>query len=446
MFKFIHTADIHLDSPLSGLERYEGAPVDALRCATRQALQNLTDFAIQEKARFILICGDIYDGDWKDYNTGLFLAKEMARLRSAGIEAFIVSGNHDAESQITKNLKMPENVHRFSTKRPETILIKDIGIAIHGQGFSKRAVMENLSLEYPSAIKGCFNIGMLHTSMNGREGHEPYAPCSKEDLITKGYDYWALGHVHKREVVHQDPWVIFPGNIQGRHIKETGGKGCTLVSVEDGGSVSIEHHDLDVIRWETCPIDASGADTSEDITERARAGIKSRIDDSSGRFLAFRLLIGGSCKAHDDISVNPEKLRMDIRAMAADEGNGGVWIEKIKIDTRTQKDLRDLMMRKDPIGDLLLFINAISSESKDSGHSAEDIRDLNNLEDIKDIKDIEDIKDQIASELNRLRSRLPSETFRGEEWLNPEDPEDIRGLLNSARELLVSRLLSRGGP
>jgi len=316
MFKFIHTSDIHLDSPMVGLERYEGAPVQMIRCATRQALQNLTDLAIQEKVRFILICGDLYDGDWKDYNTGLFLAKEMARLRGAGIEVFIVSGNHDAESQITKSLKMPENVYRFSIKRPETRVLEDLCIAIHGQGFSKRAVTENLSLEYPSAIRNCFNIGMLHTSLNGREGHEPYAPCTKEDLITKGYDYWALGHVHKREVVHEDPWILFPGNIQGRHIKETGGKGCTLVSVEDGGSVFIEHHDLDVIRWETCSIDASGAETPEDIIERARAGIKGKIDNNNGRFLALRVLIDGSCKAHNEISADPEKWRMDLRAMA----------------------------------------------------------------------------------------------------------------------------------
>jgi DNA repair exonuclease SbcCD nuclease subunit len=429
MFKFIHIADIHLDSPLVGLERYEGAPVERIRCATRQALQNLTDLAIREKVRFVLICGDLYDGEWKDYNTGLFLVKEMARLREADIEVFIVSGNHDAESRITKSLKMPENVCWFSAKRPETRIIEDLSVAIHGQGFSKRAVMENLSLGYPGAISGCFNIGILHTSVNGREGHESYAPCSRGDLIAKGYDYWALGHVHKREIVDKDPWIIFPGNIQGRHIRETGGKGCTLVTVENGGSVFVEHHDLDVVRWETCAIDASGSDTPEDIIERARAEIKEKIDNNNGRFLALRVRIDGSCKAHNELLMDPEKWKMELRAMATDESSGSVWIEKIKMDTRTPMDLRELMRRKGPIGDLLVFINEISSEKEGHVEPGEDILEL---------------KRQIAVEFNRLQSKLPSEIRRGDKWLDLEDPEDFHNLLNAARQLLISRLLSRG--
>ncbi len=429
MFKFIHTADIHLDSPLVGLERYEGAPVERIRCATRQALQNLTDLAIREKVRFLLICGDLYDGEWKDYNTGLFLVKEMARLREAGIDVFIVSGNHDAESQITKSLKMPENVRWLSAKTPETRIIEDLNVAIHGQGFLKRAVMENLSLGYPEAKPDCFNIGMLHTSVNGREGHEPYAPCSKEDLITKGYDYWALGHVHRFEILNKDPWIIFPGNIQGRHIKETGGKGCTLVAAEDGGTVYAEHHDLDVVRWQTCGIDASGSDTPEDIIERARTEIKEKIDNNDGRFLALRIQIEGSCKAHDEFLRDPEKWKTELRAMAADESGGSVWIEKIRMDTRTQMDLRELMMREGPIRDLLAFINGISPEKEGNICPGEDILEL---------------KRQIAGEFNRLQSKLPSDIRKSDEWPDLEDPEDFHDLLNAAGQLLISRLLSKG--
>ena len=266
MFRFLHTADIHLDSPLRGLERYEGAPVDELRGATREALKNLVNTAISEGVNFLLIAGDLYDGDWKDYQTGLFFAKEMSKLREAGIRVYIVFGNHDAASQITKKLgNIPSNVHHFSNRKPKTEIIEDLGVAIHGQSFSKRILTENIAIAYPEARTGYFNIGLIHTSFTGREGHEPYAPCTMDDLLSKNYDYWALGHVHKREVLHEDPWIIFPGNIQGRHIREPGPKGCTLVTVRDEGNVVMEHRDLDVLRWELCEVDGSGSQSPEEI-------------------------------------------------------------------------------------------------------------------------------------------------------------------------------------
>ncbi len=226
MIKFIHAADIHLDSPLVGLERYDGAPVDEIRGATRRALENLVRLATEEHASFVLIAGDVYDGDWKDYNTGLFFVKQMARLKEAGISVYLVAGNHDAASVITKSLRMPDNVAFLSTERPETMLIDRLGIALHGQGFPAREVTEDLSIAYPDAMAGMFNIGLLHTSVDGRSGHEPYAPCTLDGLRSKGYDYWALGHVHAREVLSEDPWIVFPGNMQGRHVRETGPKGA----------------------------------------------------------------------------------------------------------------------------------------------------------------------------------------------------------------------------
>ncbi|WP_419619235.1 metallophosphoesterase family protein, partial [Thiolapillus sp.] len=147
--KFIHAADIHLDSALHGLERYEGAPVDEIRSATRRAFDNLIELAIEEEVAFILLAGDLYDGDWKDYNTGLYFMQHMARLCDAGIRVFIVAGNHDAASQITKHLRLPDNVTLFSTKHPETVVLEDLNVAIIGQGFATRAVTDDLSQAYP---------------------------------------------------------------------------------------------------------------------------------------------------------------------------------------------------------------------------------------------------------------------------------------------------------
>jgi len=228
VFIFLHAADVHLDSPLHGLERYEGAPIDEIRTTTRRAFDNLVDLAINEAVDFVLLAGDLYDGDWKDFNTGLYFVERMGRLRDAGIKVFIIAGNHDAASQITKRLKLPDNVKTFSTRHPERIILDELDVAIYGQGFANRAVTDDLSQAYENGDPQLFNIGLLHTCLDGKPGHEPYAPCKIDGLRSKGYEYWALGHVHKREIITQDPWIVFPGNTQGRHMRETGNKGCYL--------------------------------------------------------------------------------------------------------------------------------------------------------------------------------------------------------------------------
>ena len=174
---FIHAADLHLDSPLRGLDRYDGAPVEEIRGATRRAVENLVDLAIAQSVDFLLIAGDIYDGDWRDYNTGLFFLAQMSRLRESGVQVFFIRGNHDAASQITRRLALPDHVRKFSTRKAHTITLDDLGVAIHGQGFSNRAVDEDLSQEYPAPVPGMLNIGLLHTSATGREGHDTYAPA-----------------------------------------------------------------------------------------------------------------------------------------------------------------------------------------------------------------------------------------------------------------------------
>src|SRR5208283_1107022 len=158
---------------------------------------------------------------------------------------------------------------------PETVILGDLGIAIHGQSFATAAVTKDLASSYPAARHGLFNIGMLHTSLNGREGHENYAPCTLDTLKAKGYDYWALGHVHKREVPGENPWIVFPGNTQGRHIREAGPKGCTLVGVEDGAVISVEHRDLHCLIWALCEVDAAGAAHPYDVVDR----VKERVEE-----------------------------------------------------------------------------------------------------------------------------------------------------------------------
>ena len=251
-FRFVHAADIHLDSPMVGLDEIEGAPTEALRGATRQALTNLVDLCIDEETAFLLICGDVYDGDWKSLATGRFFAREMARLGAAQppIPVFLIKGNHDAASVVSKEMRL-SNVHTFHHRKATTERIEEIGVAIHGQSYRERETRDDLSLDYPEPEMGYFNIGMLHTCAAGRDGHGNYAPCDPEALARRGYDYWALGHVHKREELCALPYIVFPGNLQGRHVRESDpeGKGCTVVSVKDGQVERLRHVPLDTVRW-----------------------------------------------------------------------------------------------------------------------------------------------------------------------------------------------------
>ena len=232
--RFLHAADIHLDSPLRGLDEYEGAPVDALRGATRKAFAALTQLAVAERVDLVILAGNLYDGDWPDYNTGLFFLNRVRELEQAGIPLVMLSGNHDAESVITRSISLPKSVFEFPTKRATTFRIEELKVALHGRSFPERAVTENYVLDYPDPVPGWFNIGVLHTSCDGRPGHATYAPCTVPQLKTLGYQYWALGHVHEYEELAWDPWIVFPGNLQGRSVRECGPKGAVLVDVEDG--------------------------------------------------------------------------------------------------------------------------------------------------------------------------------------------------------------------
>jgi len=274
--RFIHTADLHIDSPLRGLSRYEGAPLERLRGATRRALERLVELAIDEQVDFVLIAGDLYDRDWQDFHTGLFVREQMVRLGRANIRVFIVQGNHDARGVITRQIPWPDNVKVFSSRSAETVHLADLGVAIHGHSFPDREVPEDLVPGYPAAMPGCFNIGLLHTSLTGVEGHDTYAPTTLPVIKSKGYDYWALGHVHARQVVCEVPRVVFPGNLQGRHARETGLKGCELVTV-NGGLLEASFMPLDVVRWHQIRIDLQPVQTLDELPRHVTQALRACV-------------------------------------------------------------------------------------------------------------------------------------------------------------------------
>lgn len=336
MVRFIHAADLHLDSPLRGLSKYQGAPEDAIRLAARRALENMVSLAIRERVDFVVIAGDVYDGDWEDVSTGLFLVAQMGRLNEHRIPVFLISGNHDAENRMTTTLPHPPNVTVFPTDQPKTEMLEHLRVAIHGQGYRIPAVKENLATNYPPPKSGYVNIGILHTGLTGREGHENYAPCNVNELVARGYDYWALGHIHQRESVNGDQWprIEFPGNIQGRHIRETGEKGCLLVSLDASRrQAEVQFCPLDVFRWDLLEVDCSEISELTDIPELARDRIDQVLEAAGGRGCAVRLRLTGSCALHDSLVANQERIRNEIIAVALTMGSAPPWVEKVQIHT-----------------------------------------------------------------------------------------------------------------
>jgi exonuclease SbcD len=361
MLTFVHAADIHLDSPMRGLLSYEGAPlVEEIRGATRQALDNLVNFILSEKVQLLTIAGDLYDGDWQDFNTGLYFAKQMRKLGEAGVRVAIVRGNHDAANNMTRNLVMPDNVKTFNTRKPETWLIDDLGVALHGQSYARRDVFENLADAYPDPVPDMLNIGILHCLISGTAGHQPYAPCNATDLAAKGYDYWALGHVHEFRVIQERPSIVYSGCIQGRHIREPGAKGCVLVEA-DRDYLKTEFVSLDVLRWGEIVADVSDADNIEQAAIIFGEALGLAMPNFEGRPFCVRAVMRGRCAAHGQMSSDPAALTANVRAVASDVSSNQAWIEKVKLRTGPVIDFDDLAVSDTPQGELLRFLEELSS-------------------------------------------------------------------------------------
>jgi len=351
--KFIHCADVHLDTPLQGLAQYPGAPVDEIRNATRRAFEKVLDAALSERVDFLIIAGDLYDTGLKSFESALFFNKQMARLKDAGIEVYLVYGNHDAASKLIKQLRPPGNVHIFRATDPQTFSNAELRLAIHGQSFATPAITEDLCSKYPPPVSGFFNIGVLHTNLAGMSEHANYAPCSLDALRNKGYQYWALGHVHSRQILCNDPYIVYPGNIQGRHGKEQGEKSCELVNVSETGMISIETISTSVVPWFEVAIDASGCQTADEVYEKLRTRLEKVHAHDKQRVTALRLRLEGTTHAHAGLSRDPEQVRNEAISIANECGGGLFWVERVQQATSPVLNRDDLLKRDDPLGEVV---------------------------------------------------------------------------------------------
>lgn len=336
---------------MRGLDSYENAPMDQLRMATRRALENMTQLAIDHAVDLVVIAGDLYDGDWPDQNTGLFFVGQARRLVDAGIRVAVIRGNHDAANRMTSELPLPTNPDGsgilLDEKKVDRRVFDDIGIAVHGRSYRVRAETSDMSADYPPPVRGLFNLGLLHTGLTGLDGHDPYAPCTPTQLADKGYDYWALGHIHLRGE-HHSPGsapIVFSGNVQGRHVRESGAKGCLLIDVDERGQCQSTFHPLDVVRWETCVVDASSIEHQDEMLDAFESWLAQTLPTIGDRLLVPRVRVEGVTSRHGQWLSHQDTIESALRASAISHGSGQVWMERLRIKTQ----LPDPSAR--PVGD-----------------------------------------------------------------------------------------------
>lgn len=328
--RIIHAADVHLDSPLRGLSRLGDAGLSAdMRAATRRAFDNLVELCLSERADLLILAGDVYDGDWPSYATGEYFVSRLRDLRDAGVEVALVWGNHDAESSITRRLTMPEGVRVLSTGAPESTEFADLGVIVHGQGYGVRDVSDNLAVNYPKRRSGWLNVGLLHTAVAGSEGHATYAPCSVEDLRRCEYEYFALGHIHKRGTLAEGSHTVaFSGNLQGRKPSESGPKGALVVDLIPGQAADVRFEVCDAARWVVLEPELSACQDLDDVVARMQAAYREAAGSVQGRPLVVRFHLSGATEAARAIVGDPDRLDADARSLL----EAGSALDRLVVD------------------------------------------------------------------------------------------------------------------
>ncbi|MGE7371392.1 metallophosphoesterase family protein [Neorhizobium sp. NPDC001467] len=354
-FRFVHTADIHLDSPLRSLALRNSELAELIGNATRKAFVAIVDLCLEEQVNALVIAGDLYDGDQTSMKTARFLAGQMERLHQAGIAVYTIRGNHDALSRITQELILPPSVKIFGG-RAEAVELKGDGlsVAIQGLSFARPQAPDPLLPKYRPPIADAVNIGIMHTSLAGAPGHDVYAPCSAADLHAAGFDYWALGHIHQRSQHVGPRTVIMPGMPQGRDINEAGEKTVSLVTIADDRTVTVEERLTSIAQFERIGVDLTGIDQWRDAAAVIEAALATQRETTASAHLVARLRLTGETSLSF-------RLRRDIDLMMAEaeqraERLGDTWIEKLEMDVRPPGVT--LQTTADPVTELGQLIRA----------------------------------------------------------------------------------------
>ena len=413
VFKFIHCSDLHIDSPFKGFSSMGHPLAEVLRKSTYQAFQNIVELALKEKVEAVLIAGDIYDGSDKSLEAQLKFRRGLQELSDAGIDTFIVNGNHDPLDSWSASLDWPERVHMFSGTQVECIPVKRNGIVkahIHGISYPKRDVRENLAQKFSRGNAEGFAIGLLHCNVGHQSGHDNYAPCSMDDLISSGMDYWALGHIHRFQVLRKSsPAIVYSGNSQARHRREAGEKGCCLVTLNESATPLVEFIPNDAVRYIQEEVDLVGVISLEEVIHAVRLKCESLADKNKERDIFLDLLLNGRTQVHFELQREDsiKELQAEIRTYFQGR-TPSIWLN-LKVNTAGIYDIDSLREGKDFVADLISLF-----ELEEKGESFSDLKEA-------------------------LKPLF--ETWQGKKHLNSLSDKEMRDILIQAKALCLDNLL-----
>lgn len=348
---FIHAADLHLDSPMVGLMHLPAEIYGKVRESTFQALKGIIAEAINLSVDFVIFAGDLFDGEDRSIRAQSRLRTEMMKLEEKGIPVYVIHGNHDHLGGTWVNLEMPPNVHVFNKDIETKFLKTKTGETVHLYGFSYpvRHVFERKIDEYKKVSGADFHIGILHGNESSGTDHDNYAPFHVKDLLEKHYDYWALGHIHKRSVLSETPPIIYPGNIQGRNRKELGVKGCYHVTLTDRGA-NLSFIETSDIVWEEAVVDTSSAGNFHDVYLLCQNVIQQYRNLYKGTLLSLHLENIQINDPEEKKALNSELLEL-LREEEAEE-ESFVWIVQLDISEGVKLNKEQLKMEANFYGEL----------------------------------------------------------------------------------------------
>ncbi len=410
---FVHAADLHLDAPFQGIAADDDRVGRELAEATYEAWRRLVDLSIERGVDFVVIAGDAYNSaDWS-LRAQFRFREQTQRLDDAGIATYLVRGNHDPAGGRAAGLSLPGSVHVLSAasvERVEAVRDGEFVCAVYGRSFAKAAETDNLAAGYRRDPGDTVAVGVLHANVGGNTDYDPYAPCTLDDLRAGGMDYWALGHVHKHEVLSTDPWAVYAGSPQGLNPKETGVHGCCVVEIDRSGTVRMTHEDLAPVVWASLTLDASEVTDIEGV-EALIGDACEELRASAQRPVVARIVLRGRTPVHGALARTGAVGHLH-ESVRADEASAApwVWIDRIEGRTASPIDLDAVRAGRDFAGQIVAVADEMAVSPADLAALVEEIT-------------------------APLRDKL-----RGY-----EGPTDERALLDAARDRCLDALLAEGG-
>jgi DNA repair exonuclease SbcCD nuclease subunit len=371
-FRFLHAADLHLDSPFRGLVSLPEPIRGLVRESTFAALGNLVRTAIAERVDFVVLAGDIYDTAERSLRAQLKFRRATEQLAERGIAVYVVHGNHDPDDGSKAKLDWPDSVHTFSSAEVECVPAFDrhgrLVAHVCGRSYPTAAVADDWSADYKVARGDVFHIGLLHANVDGDADHGNYAPCTRRQLAASGFHYWALGHIHTRRTLHEDPWIVYPGNTQGRSVRECGPKGCYVVDVTAAGRVSMRFHPTDALRWFCESVTIDTLKTEQELRDAFAAALERCRELAEGRPSFVRLDVEGRGPLHHALSRGSalQELVDDIREeearRAETDASDFVWVESVRLATGAEIDRESILGEQSFRGDMLRYAAALRED------------------------------------------------------------------------------------